>query len=307
MERDTDQALLCAVVQVAFDAPPLTVRRGDHASLGRLNLRQPRPRHRRELRVLQRQPGSGCDRREHLTLIGAPGDQKTKHRARLVRQDDVPVVAGHLGGLAASGVDPSRLARDSEVHPFDTAERRHRSGQPGSQPVHGRTGTQGPGRDHADRKGDDCHSDRLEDQQQTGSCAVPPGRQPQYRRHDLHAQPHQHGANDQARGSRIAVSRHDDRSKDCRDHCQRARNDHGRSGREQSIQERCDIGAGAGASRVGERVVAEEMNRRRRRRPARTRRASPWTRSGNSMPASQGQPGPLPRRRTVWQREPQHA
>ena len=53
MERDTDQALLCTVVQVAFDAPSLTVRRGDHASLGGLNVGQPRLRHRRELGILQ--------------------------------------------------------------------------------------------------------------------------------------------------------------------------------------------------------------------------------------------------------------
>jgi hypothetical protein len=38
MERDTDQALLRTVVQVTFDAPSLTVGRGDNASLGRLNV-----------------------------------------------------------------------------------------------------------------------------------------------------------------------------------------------------------------------------------------------------------------------------
>ena len=53
MERDTDQALLCTVVQVALDAPSLTVRRGDHTSLRGLNVGQPRLRHRGELGILQ--------------------------------------------------------------------------------------------------------------------------------------------------------------------------------------------------------------------------------------------------------------
>ena len=207
MERDADQPLLRAVVQVAFDAPPLSVGGGNHASLGCLNVREPCFRRRRELRVLQRQPGSGCDRREHVALFGAPGDQETKHRARLVRQDDVAVVARPISCLAASGVDPSRLARDGEVNPLDATERLYRSGQPGCQPVDGGTGPQRSGRDHAHRDGDDRDGHRQEDQQQTGSCAVSPGRQPDDRRHDLHAQRHQHGANDLARGSRIAVSR----------------------------------------------------------------------------------------------------
>ena len=57
-------------MQVAFDSPPLRLRRLDQARARSLQLRQPRSQLRLQARVLERQCGSGAHRLHKLVVVG---------------------------------------------------------------------------------------------------------------------------------------------------------------------------------------------------------------------------------------------
>ena len=102
--RDRDQALLCPVVQVALDPPPLGVGRLDEPRPRRLQLDQARPELGLQALILQRQARGGAHGPHELGVV-------LQHRIVQQRRDRLSVALDE--GRTASAVLVWELDRDA--------------------------------------------------------------------------------------------------------------------------------------------------------------------------------------------------
>ena len=119
LQRQRDQPLLGAVVQVALDAPPLRVGGRDDALARGLQLGQPRGDLGVQLPVLQRHPGRHPDRLDELgVVLERPVVDQHGHALPLAvdRRDRPPGVVGHRHRTSRS-VDEAVAVREREQQP----------------------------------------------------------------------------------------------------------------------------------------------------------------------------------------------